>query len=62
LQLGDFYLLCSDGLSGMVPDDAICATVLKNGDNIEAAVQELIALANSNGGLDNVTCVLVQAA
>jgi serine/threonine protein phosphatase PrpC len=61
LRSGDFYMLCSDGLSGMVPDDFIRDTVVKNGDNIEQSVQDLIALANKNGGLDNVTVVLVQA-
>jgi len=61
LRSGDYYMLCSDGLSGMVPDYAIRETVVKNGDNIEQSVQDLIGLANKNGGLDNVTVVLVQA-
>jgi serine/threonine protein phosphatase PrpC len=45
----------------MVPDESIRETVTKNGDNIEQSVQDLIGLANKNGGLDNVTVVLVQA-
>jgi len=62
LQPGDYYLLCSDGLSGMVPDALIRETVNKNGSDLEASVQELIGLANKNGGVDNVTVVLVEAA
>ncbi len=62
LQAGDFYMLCSDGLSGMVTDAQIGETIVKNGSDLEASVQELITLANRNGGVDNVTVVLVEAA
>lgn len=57
---GDIILLCSDGLSGMVPDDLIRSTVVESQDNIEQAVQTLIAKANANGGQDNVTVTLVR--
>lgn len=57
---GDLYLLCSDGLTGEVPD-ADLATVLggANGD-LSATAQKLVEMACDNGGRDNVTVVLVQ--
>lgn len=56
---GDYYLLCSDGLSKMVPEDAIAATVSRSED-LEETVRELIVDANDRGGRDNVTLVLVR--
>ncbi len=58
-QPGDVYLLCSDGLTGMVPENEILRVVTQNED-LETACQELIAAANERGGLDNVTAVLVK--
>lgn len=57
---GDVYLLCSDGLTGMVPEDEILRLVNSHDGDLEAACQELIDAANANGGLDNVTAVLVR--
>jgi PPM family protein phosphatase len=54
---GDRYLLCSDGLSAVVPADRIRAVVAAAADP-EQAVQGLIALANAAGGPDNVSCVV----
>lgn len=56
---GDVFLLCSDGLSGMVPDDKI-AEVLQRVTDLNAAVKQLIEMANAAGGIDNVTCVLAR--
>jgi protein phosphatase len=56
---GDIYLLCSDGLSGMVPDERI-AEILSTVPNLDEACQKLIDHANSAGGNDNVTCVLAR--
>ena len=58
-RAGDVYLLCSDGLTGMVPEDEIRDIVAKN-DDLEAACQSLIDTANERGGLDNVTAILVK--
>ena len=58
-QDGDVFLLCSDGLSGMVTDAAI-ADVLTKQKDLTAACSQLIDLANANGGHDNVTCVLTR--
>jgi len=61
LQKGDLVLLCSDGLSSMVEDEAILRTVLEHSAELGAACGSLIALANQNGGLDNITAVLIRA-
>src|SRR5437763_1018397 len=57
---GDVYLLCSDGLTGMVPEEEILKLVTANADDLEKACQELIDTANARGGLDNVTAILVK--
>jgi protein phosphatase len=54
---GDRYLLCSDGLSTVVPTEEI-RRVLCEISTPEQAVRELITLANSSGGPDNVSCVI----
>ena len=56
---GDLFLLCSDGLSNPVEEQAIAAA-LAPGD-CARAVQDLIALALANGGRDNITVVVVRA-
>ncbi|MBX5482278.1 MAG: Stp1/IreP family PP2C-type Ser/Thr phosphatase [Myxococcaceae bacterium] len=56
---GDIFLLCSDGLSGMVPDTQIQETLATVSD-LERACGQLIDLANANGGNDNVTCVITR--
>ena len=54
----DRILLCSDGLSGMIQDEAIWETVQQAPDMEEAAAR-LVAKAMSNGGEDNITVVIV---
>ncbi|MFF5492547.1 MerR family transcriptional regulator [Streptomyces aquilus] len=54
---GDRYLLCSDGLSGVVPDARI-RTALTTAATPEEAVHTLIGAANEAGGPDNVSCVV----
>jgi len=56
---GDRYVLCSDGLSGMMTDDEIFAIVTAAGDDMEKATKALVERANANGGEDNVTVVVV---
>jgi serine/threonine protein phosphatase PrpC len=60
VQKGDFYLLCSDGLSDMVENDDIHLTVNTFGDNLDAVAKHLIQLANDNGGRDNVSVVMAR--
>ena len=61
LDPGDLVLLCSDGLTGMVPDPRIAEILRGARAEPRRAAQELIDAANAAGGADNVTCVLVQA-
>jgi protein phosphatase len=58
-RAGDVFLLCSDGLTGMVPEDEILRVVTKS-ENLEQACQTLIDEANERGGLDNITAILVK--
>lgn len=58
LKSGDYILLCSDGLTNMVDNSAIFRLVLLPG-SLEMKVKALIALANQNGGKDNIAVVLV---
>ena len=53
-------VLCSDGLSDLVPSGEIRAVVEQNAGNPEAAVRALIAAANAAGGKDNVTVLVVE--
>ena len=56
---GDVYVLCSDGLSGMVEDDDIVSIVGSSGELVNAC-QRLVRRANENGGEDNVTALVVR--
>ena len=59
LRRGDTVLLCSDGLSGLVPADAIREVVLATPDPVEAC-KRLTDMANSAGGHDNITAVIAR--
>ncbi|HLV20882.1 MAG TPA: Stp1/IreP family PP2C-type Ser/Thr phosphatase [Polyangiaceae bacterium] len=56
---GDVYVLCSDGLSGMITDQEILQVVLST-DDLTEACRKLVRLANEHGGEDNITAVLVR--
>lgn len=58
---GDIYLLCSDGLTGMVSDKEI-ATHVRNAGSLREAAETLVRAANQNGGKDNITVVLFRVA
>jgi protein phosphatase len=61
VQSGDVFLLCSDGLTRMVPDDVIVPILKQEMQaGIGAAAQALVNAANEAGGKDNVTVVLVK--
>jgi len=57
---GDVFLLCSDGLSGMVADTDVAAVLGQSQDDLERTADALIAAANARGGDDNVTVVLFE--
>jgi protein phosphatase len=54
---GDVYLLCSDGLTGMVKDAAI-ANILRGAPDLRSACAALVSAANTGGGEDNITVAL----
>jgi protein phosphatase len=56
-QAGDRYLLCSDGLSGVVSDETLRET-LTTIEDPEAVARQLIELALHGGGPDNITCIV----
>ncbi len=58
VQKGDFYILCSDGLSDMVEDDDIHLTISTFGANLDTVAKQLIQLSNDNGGRDNISVVM----
>ena len=57
---GDIYLLCSDGLSDMVNDEDIGMTLQALRANLNLAAQQLVQMANDNGGRDNVSVILIK--
>lgn len=58
LRRGDMLLLCSDGLSGLVKGDEMASLAQRHPD-VRALCRELVALANSRGGPDNITVIAV---
>ncbi|HET9957541.1 MAG TPA: Stp1/IreP family PP2C-type Ser/Thr phosphatase [Polyangiaceae bacterium] len=58
-QAGDVYVLCSDGLSGMIDDQEIVSVVASTPD-LEEVCRRLVALANEHGGEDNITALVVR--
>ena len=61
VEEGDYYLLCSDGLTDMVNEDMI-SKVLAMDRALEQKARDLVDLALAGGGVDNVTVLLVNAA
>lgn len=59
VQREDIFLMCSDGLSDLVDDQAICLVIKDAGLDMQSAAQGLVNLANERGGTDNVSVILV---
>ena len=59
-QPGDLYMLCSDGLNGMITDNTIRELMIAHRDDLETGCNALIQAANEGGGNDNITVVLVE--
>ncbi len=57
---GDWYVLCSDGLCGAIDDDEMAHVVAKHSGDPAAAIDALIAAANSAGGHDNITVAIAE--
>lgn len=60
IKPNDQILLCTDGLTNMVDDHDI-ETILQQDDDIQSKCNQLVALANQNGGLDNITVLIAYA-
>lgn len=59
IQSEDLFLICSDGLSNMLSDEEILRLLVIN-ETLEAKAERLIEEANKNGGLDNITVLLIK--
>lgn len=57
---GDRLMLCTDGLTRMVPDEQLAAALARFRGNPQGACDDLVATANANGGPDNITVVIVE--
>jgi protein phosphatase len=60
VKVGDLYLICSDGLTDLVRDDDIAATIKELGTSLGETAGQLVNLANASGGKDNISVVLVK--
>jgi len=61
IDSGDLFLFCTDGLSGLVPDDWLMQILSSIGDEtLESAADALVRLANERGGTDNITLALLR--
>ena len=56
----DLYLLCSDGLNDMVPDEEIALALQTLSGHLDLAATQLVEMANDQGGRDNVSVILVK--
>lgn len=59
VEAGDLFILCSDGLTDMVPDREL-DKILKKTEDLEELCIELVRCANENGGADNITVILAR--
>lgn len=57
-EVGDLFLLCSDGLTDLVDDEEVQAVVMDANGDISLAAKMLIKLANKYGGNDNISVVI----
>lgn len=57
---GDLYILCSDGLTDMVPDPEIARSIADADGEPDAVARALVAAANAAGGIDNITVVVFE--
>ncbi len=60
IEPNDLFLLCSDGLSDMVPDWSIEETLAERDNDLDRKAKKLVDMANRNGGKDNISVILMQ--
>ena len=56
IEKSDIFMMCSDGLTNMVSEEMICETIK---ENPQTAADELVRKANSAGGYDNITVIII---
>lgn len=59
VEVGDIYLMCSDGLSDMV-DDATIVKIVSPPGALDQKAEQLVATANENGGRDNISVLMIE--
>ncbi len=57
---GDVFMLCTDGLTNMVPEAEIGAALIAHAHSLEVAARNAVNIANARGGRDNVSVVLMR--
>ncbi len=60
VQPGDYFLLCSDGLTNLVEENEIRDIIFDSDNSLEDAAKQLIELAKERGGTDNITVIIVK--
>ncbi len=60
VQVGDWLILCSDGLTDMVEDEDIHLTISTFGGNLDTVSRQLVQLANDSGGRDNISVLMAR--
>ncbi len=60
VEVGDIYLLCSDGLTDLIEDTVISATLNMLSSDLTETAQKLVDMANEHGGQDNISVILVR--
>jgi serine/threonine protein phosphatase PrpC len=60
IEPGDMLLLCSDGLTTMMPDEDIARVIGEANGDVEKAARALVAAANAKGGEDNITVLILR--
>lgn len=59
-QIGDIYMLCSDGVTDMIEDELIHDILKANSKNLQQAASEIIRESNKHGGKDNISVILAR--
>ena len=60
LQKGDMLLTCTDGLSDLVSNEIILQTLVKNRNNMDNCLENLLVHVKKEGARDNITVVLAR--
>ena len=60
IEAGDIFLICSDGLTDMAEANALAALLAEHLQDLPQAAARMVALANENGGRDNISVILIR--